>query len=70
MLDEDSDKTPSPPPQITITHKEIPTKTTPKQTEPQNDPQPSSEKVQPENTQEKTTTPPPEHEPENQTKLN
>ncbi|KAK2449193.1 hypothetical protein QL285_008411 [Trifolium repens] len=66
MLDEDSDKTPSPPPQITITHKEIPTKTTPKQTEPQNDPQPSSEKVQPENTQEKTTTPPPEHEPENQ----
>ncbi|KAK2414255.1 hypothetical protein QL285_036868 [Trifolium repens] len=66
MLDEDSDKTPSPPPQITITPKEIPTKTTPKQTEPQNDPQPSSEKVQPENTQEKTTTPPPEHEPENQ----
>ncbi|KAK2410611.1 hypothetical protein QL285_045968 [Trifolium repens] len=66
MLDEDSDKTPSPPPQITITHKEIPTKTTPKKTEPQNDPQPSSEKVQPENTQEKTTTPPPEHEPENQ----
>ena len=66
MLDEDSDKTPSPPPQITITHKEIPTKTTPKQTEPQNEPQPSFEKVQPENTQEKTTTPPPEHEPENQ----
>ncbi|KAK2411121.1 hypothetical protein QL285_046434 [Trifolium repens] len=66
MLDEDSDKTSSPPPQTTITHKEIPTKTTPKQTEPQNDPQPSSEIVQPENTQEKTTTPPPEHEPENQ----
>ncbi|KAK2408024.1 hypothetical protein QL285_043573 [Trifolium repens] len=66
MLDEDSDKTPSPPPQITITHKEIPTKTTPKQTEPQNEPQPSFEKVQPENTQEKTTTHPPEHEPENQ----
>ncbi|KAK2363166.1 hypothetical protein QL285_088175 [Trifolium repens] len=66
MLDEDSDKTPSPPPQITITHKEIPTKTTPKQTEPQNEPQPSFEKVQLENTQEKTTTHPPEHEPENQ----
>ncbi|KAK2449980.1 hypothetical protein QL285_009123 [Trifolium repens] len=66
MLDEDSDKTPSPPPQTTITHKEIPTTTTPKQTEPQNDPQPSSKIVQPENTQEKTTTPPPEHEPENQ----
>ncbi|KAK2415299.1 hypothetical protein QL285_037790 [Trifolium repens] len=66
MLDEDSDKTSSPPPQTTITHKEIPTKTTPKQTEPQNDPQPSSEIVQPENTHEKTTTPPPEHEPENQ----
>ncbi|KAK2428794.1 hypothetical protein QL285_027286 [Trifolium repens] len=66
MLDEDSDKTPSPPPQITITHKEIPTKTTPKQTEPQNEPLPSFEKVQPENTQEKTTTHPPEHEPENQ----
>ncbi|WJX12819.1 NADH:ubiquinone reductase (H(+)-translocating) [Trifolium repens] len=66
MLDEDSDKTPSPPPQITITHKEIPTKTTPKQTEPQNEPQPSFEKVQPKNTQEKTTTHPSEHELENQ----
>ncbi|KAK2433121.1 hypothetical protein QL285_018425 [Trifolium repens] len=66
MIDEDSDKTPSPPSQTTNTHTEIPTKTTPKQTEPQNDPQPSSEKVQPENTQEKTTTPSPEHEPENQ----
>ena len=48
MLDEDSDKTPSPPPQITITHKEIPTKTTPEH-EPENQPQPGN--TEPETTQ-------------------
>ncbi|KAK2435549.1 hypothetical protein QL285_020597 [Trifolium repens] len=48
MLDEDSDKTPSPPPQITITHKDIPTKTTPEH-EPENQPQPGN--TEPETTQ-------------------
>ncbi|KAK2428736.1 hypothetical protein QL285_027234 [Trifolium repens] len=48
MLDEDSDKTPSPPPQITITHKDILTKTTPEH-EPENQPQPGN--TEPETTQ-------------------
>ncbi|KAK2435050.1 hypothetical protein QL285_020134 [Trifolium repens] len=64
-LDEDSDKTPSPPPQKSPNHQEIPT-TTPQPEEPQNEPQPNSETVQPVNTQEQPTTPQPENtEPEN-----
>ncbi|KAK2426802.1 hypothetical protein QL285_025433 [Trifolium repens] len=64
-LDEDSDKTPSPPPQKSPNHQEIPT-LTPQPEEPENDPQPNSETVQPVNTQEQPTTPQPENtEPEN-----
>ncbi|KAK2424334.1 hypothetical protein QL285_034706 [Trifolium repens] len=59
-LDEDSDKTPSPPPAISPNHQEIPT-TTPQPEEPENNPQPNSENVQPVNTQENTE---PENEPE------
>ncbi|KAK2456967.1 hypothetical protein QL285_004284 [Trifolium repens] len=64
-LDEDSDKTPSPPHQKSPNHQEIST-TTPQPEEPQNEPQPNSENVQPVNTQEQPTTPQPENtEPEN-----
>ncbi|KAK2430778.1 hypothetical protein QL285_029082 [Trifolium repens] len=59
MLDEDSDKTPSPPPQITITHKDIPTKTTPER-EPENQPQPGNtepETIQSEPEQQKSSEP-------------
>ncbi|WJX77819.1 NADH:ubiquinone reductase (H(+)-translocating) [Trifolium repens] len=64
-IDEDSDKTPSPPPQKSPNHQEIPT-TTPQPEEPQNDPQPNSENVQPVNTQEQPTIPQPENtQPEN-----
>ncbi|WJX91103.1 NADH:ubiquinone reductase (H(+)-translocating) [Trifolium repens] len=59
MLDEDSDKTPSPPPQITITHKDIPTKTTPEH-EPENQPQPGNtepETIQSEPEQQKSSEP-------------
>ncbi|KAK2410438.1 hypothetical protein QL285_045801 [Trifolium repens] len=71
-IDEDSDKTPSPPPEKSPNHQEIPT-TTPQPEEPQNDPQPNSETVQPVNTQEQPTTPQPENtqsentQPENET---
>ncbi|WJX11407.1 hypothetical protein P8452_02024 [Trifolium repens] len=59
-LDEDSDKTPSPPPQISPNHQEIPT-ITPQPEEPENNPQPNSEIVQPVNTQKQPTTPQPEN---------
>ncbi|KAK2450567.1 hypothetical protein QL285_009680 [Trifolium repens] len=66
-LDEDSEKTPSPPPHISTNHQEIPTTTTPQPEEPQNDPQPNPEIVQPVNTQEQPTTPEPENnKPENE----
>ncbi|KAK2450710.1 hypothetical protein QL285_009815 [Trifolium repens] len=57
---EDSDKTPSPPPQITPNHQEIPT-ITPQPEEPENNPQPNSEIVQPVNTQKQPTTSQPEN---------
>ncbi|WJX45573.1 hypothetical protein P8452_32443 [Trifolium repens] len=64
-IDEDSDKTPSPPPQKSPNHQEIPT-LTPQPEEPENDPQPNSETVQPVNTQEQLPTSQPENtEPEN-----
>ncbi|KAK2410071.1 hypothetical protein QL285_045461 [Trifolium repens] len=64
-IDEYSDKTPSPPPQKSPNHQEIPT-LTPQPEEPENDPQPNSETVQPVNTQEQPTTSQPENtEPEN-----
>ncbi|KAK2445549.1 hypothetical protein QL285_016468 [Trifolium repens] len=58
--DEDSDKTSSPPPQISPNHQEIPT-ITPQPEQPENNPQPNSEIVQPVNTQEQPTTPQPEN---------
>ncbi|KAK2409695.1 hypothetical protein QL285_045109 [Trifolium repens] len=65
-IDEDSDKTPSPPPQKSPNHQEIPT-LTPQPEEPENDPQPNSETVQPVNTQEQPTTSQPENtQPENE----
>ncbi|KAK2443979.1 hypothetical protein QL285_015041 [Trifolium repens] len=70
-IDDDSDKTSSPPPAQSPNHQEIPT-TTPQQDEPQNDPQPNSEIVHHVNTQEQPKTPQPENtepettQPENQ----
>ncbi|KAK2352371.1 hypothetical protein QL285_096365 [Trifolium repens] len=55
-IDEDSDKTPSPPPQKSPNHQELPT-LTPQPEEPENDPQPNSETVQPVNTQPENTEP-------------
>ncbi|WJX45346.1 NADH:ubiquinone reductase (H(+)-translocating) [Trifolium repens] len=59
-LDDDSDKTSSPPPQISPNHQEIPT-ITPQPEEPENNPQPNSEIVQPVNTQKQPTTSQPEN---------
>ncbi|KAK2450072.1 hypothetical protein QL285_009211 [Trifolium repens] len=67
-IDEDSDKTPSPPPENPPTIKKF----LPQQEEPQNDPQPNSEIVHSVNTQEQPKTPQPENtepettQPENQ----
>ncbi|KAK2429953.1 hypothetical protein QL285_028343 [Trifolium repens] len=63
-FNDDSDKTPSPPPAQSPNHQEIPT-TTPQQDEPENDPQPKT--PHPENTEPETTQPehqiPPKHNP-------
>ncbi|KAK2428425.1 hypothetical protein QL285_026947 [Trifolium repens] len=65
VLDADSDKTPSPPPQITMTHQVTSTILSPKPNEPQNEPPATSETVPSMNTQAKPTTPENNPPPEN-----